>query len=87
MKAVVSKVSDTHNDAALKQLDVLRRLGISGRAEITFQLSENLREIVISGIRQRHPEYSQRQTVRAILAMTIDKNLLADIAAAYGDCV
>jgi len=37
--------ADTTIDAMRKQFEILERLGIEGRAEMTFQLSNNLRQI------------------------------------------
>ena len=67
---------DTQKDSAIKQVHALRKMGIAGRAEMTFQLSDNLRSIVESGIRHRHPEYTQKQVIKAILSLTVDKDLL-----------
>lgn len=75
---------DTSQDAAQKQMEIFRTMDMNTKAEITFQLSENLRQIVIDGIRHRHPEYSQKQIVREILAMTLDKNLFDEVVAACG---
>ncbi len=36
-------------EAVVKQTEILRRIGISERAKMTFELSEDLRRIVESG--------------------------------------
>lgn len=66
---------DTDKDALIKQFDILKKMDIAERAKMTFQLSANLREIVESGIRHRHPDYSQQQITQAVLSLTIDKEL------------
>ena len=49
--------SDTTIEAAVRQFEILRKLDINARAEMTFQLSNNLHRIVEAGVRQRHPDY------------------------------
>ena len=66
---------DTKLDSAIKQFSILREMDINKRAEMTFQLSDNLRSIVESGIRQRHLDYSDEQIKLAALRLTIDKDL------------
>jgi hypothetical protein len=51
-----ARSADTTADAARFQTAVLRRLGIEGRARMTFELSDNLRAVTEAGIRHRHPE-------------------------------
>jgi hypothetical protein len=68
---------DTQKDSALRQYDVLRKMTISQRAEMTFQLSDNLREIVRAGIRQRHPEYTPDQITQAVLNLVMDNELVS----------
>lgn len=67
--------SDTSRESAAKQLEALRKMDISDRAEMTFQLSDNLRSIIESGIRDRHPEYSPKEIIQAVLKLTLDKDL------------
>ncbi len=49
--------ADTTFEAACRQNDILRRIGIAGRAAMTFELSDNLRRIVEDGVRDRHPDW------------------------------
>ena len=67
--------SDTTIDALRKQFEILERLGIEGRAEMTFELSDNLRQITESGVRQRHPEYNDREVRRGVLRITLGDEL------------
>jgi len=60
---------DTHEDAAVRQYDVLRKMDMNARAEMTFQLSDNLRSIVEAGIQQRHPTYTRSEIVQAVLGL------------------
>ena len=67
---------DTQADSARRQFDVLKNMDISARAEMTFQLSDNLRSIVEAGIRQRHPDYTADEVTQAVLSLVVDKDIL-----------
>jgi hypothetical protein len=71
--------TDTSKDSALKQTEVLRNMGLSGRAEMTFQLCDNLRQITKAGIRHRHPDYTEQQVTRAYLSLILNKDLFRQI--------
>jgi hypothetical protein len=66
---------DTTIDALRKQFEILERIGIEGRAEMTFQLSDNLRQIIEDGVRFRNPEYSDNQVRQEILRITLGDEL------------
>lgn len=51
---------DTTVEAARVQNEVLRRIGISGRVAMTFDLIESLRRIVEDGVRYRHPHWDNK---------------------------
>ena len=72
MKAIPS---DTTIDALRKQFEILNRLGLDGRAEMTFQLSDNLRQITEAGVRLRHPEYNDRQVRLQVFRITLGDEL------------
>lgn len=67
--------ADTTIDAMRKQFEILERLGIEGRAEMTFQLSDNLRQVVEAGVRLRHPEYNDKAVRREVLRITLGDEL------------
>ncbi len=67
--------ADTTIDAMRKQFEILERLGIEGRAEMTFQLSNNLRQITEAGVRLRHPEYNDKAVRREVLRITLGDEL------------
>ena len=66
---------DTSPHCAARQLAALKRMDISERAEMTFQLSDNLRSTLESGIRHRHPDYNPEQVTKALLRLTLDRDL------------
>jgi hypothetical protein len=67
---------DTQPESAARQFDALKKMDINARAEMTFQLSDNLRSIVEAGIRQRHPDYSPEQITQAVLSLVMDKDIV-----------
>jgi hypothetical protein len=71
--------ADTSKEAAAKQREVLQNLGPAGRLKVTMDLCDNLRNITKSGIRHRHPDYSEQQVTRAYLKLILDKSLFEEI--------
>lgn len=71
--------SDTSKAAAVRQREVLRNLGLEGRARLTFQLCDNLREITKAGIRHRHPDYTEKQVTQAYLRLICDEELFQQV--------
>jgi len=67
--------ADTTIEALRKQFEILERLGIEGRAEMTFQLSDNLRQITESGVRLRNPQYDEQAVRREVLRITLGDEL------------
>lgn len=81
MMNLTSFIHDTTREAAARQLETLCKMDLAGRAKMTFQLSDNLRSIVQSDIRQRHPEYTADEVNQAWLSLILDKSLVEQ---AYG---
>ena len=66
---------DTTPEAMLKQFEVLRRLGPAGRAAMTFELSDNVRILVETGVRSRHPDWGIGLVNREVLRLMIGEKL------------
>lgn len=66
---------DTSPEAESVQLAVLRSLSGAQKVKICFELSEACREYTRSGIRSRHPEYSEQQVEMALRRMTLGDDL------------
>ncbi len=73
---------DTSPDAAARHIAVLKKIGPAGRARMAVELSDNLRDIAMSGIRHRHPEYSRQQVQREYFKLVLDKKLFSE---AFGE--
>jgi hypothetical protein len=83
---LITYSADTTADAAAKQIEILRRLNTAQRADMTFQLSDNLRQIVEAGVRQRHPDWDDGAVKRGVLRLTIGERLFREIFADAGAC-
>jgi hypothetical protein len=70
---------DTSRDAFLKQIEVLRRLGISGRAALTFELSDSVRQIVRDGVRLRHPDWDEARVKQEVLRIVLGDRLYNEV--------
>jgi len=57
--------ADTDPEAYEAQLEVWRRMAPEKKLAQVFQLSDVVRELVIAGIRDRHPEYDEEQVKHA----------------------
>ena len=66
---------DTTREAFWVQIDALRRLGVEGRAKLTFELCDNLRRILADGVRSRHPDYDENQVRLAVIRLRLGDTL------------
>ena len=66
---------DTTIEAARIQFSILRKMGMEGRARMAFELSDALRSITESGVRQRHPDYDENMVRLAALRIAIGEDL------------
>jgi len=71
--------SDTTIDALRKQFEILRRLDIKQRAEMVFELSDNLRQVVEAGVKHRHPDYDEQKIKLAVFRITYGKSLFQEV--------
>ncbi len=74
--------ADTTFEAACRQNEVLRRIGIAGRAAMTFELSDNLRRIVADGVRDRHPDWDEQAVRLRVIRLTLGERLFNET---FGD--
>jgi len=73
---------DTTRDAFIRQTEILRGLGISGRAAMTFELSDGLRQIVKDGVRLRHPDWDEAHVKQEVLRIVLGDHLYNEV---FGD--
>ena len=67
---------DTSSAARRVQVAVLKRMSPEERLRIAIAMSEEAREITRSGIRMRHPLWSERQVERALLESLYGRELV-----------
>jgi len=60
---------DTTAEAAAAQLAVYRRMTPAQRGEIALEMSEAARELAKTGIRMRHPDYSETEVRYALFRL------------------
>jgi hypothetical protein len=58
---------DTSPDASRRQTEILRRMSGSDRVEMALRMSEAARELTVTGIRHRHPDWTDEQVHHALL--------------------
>ncbi len=72
--------ADTSLQAFHVQIKVLRRLDPGRRLEqLACQLSDYVRELSTSGVRQRHPEYSDEQVRQAVIRLSLGEKLFREV--------
>ncbi|MFH1862965.1 MAG: hypothetical protein ABH878_09175 [bacterium] len=67
--------ADTTLEAFHVQIEVLRRIGAQQRAKMTGELCANLRELLASGVRMRHPEYNEQDVKWAVSRLIVGEKL------------
>jgi hypothetical protein len=71
--------ADTTIEATRKQFEILRRLGPEVRLKMAFEMSDNLRSIVESGVRGRNPDYDEQKIKQEVLRLMIGERLFREI--------
>lgn len=66
---------DTTLEAARIQFSIFRNMGMEGRARMAIELSNRLRSIIESGVRQRHPDYDENMVRLAAIRIMIGEEL------------
>ncbi len=66
---------DTTAEARQVQLDLLRRMGSQGRLQQALELSEVSCQLLVAGVRQRHPEYAEEEVWREVVRLQLPAGL------------
>jgi hypothetical protein len=66
---------DTTPDAFARQMDGLKRMDSHERLRLSFEMSDELREIAKAGIRARHPEYTDSQVDEELEVLLLGRDL------------
>ncbi|MDO8335290.1 MAG: hypothetical protein Q7T74_00715 [Candidatus Saccharibacteria bacterium] len=59
--------ADTTPEALAVEYNVLSSLSMQDKARMTFELSDNIRDITMAGIRASHPTYNDQQLRRELI--------------------
>jgi len=70
---------DTSHAAHDLQVRLYRSMPDERRAELALEMSDDARRVTAEGIRQRHPEYSEVEVRRALVALLYGRNVAAKI--------
>lgn len=59
--------NDTSLQAEQVQLSILKKLGSEGRYRMTVDLSDNIRDITVAGIKHKFPQYSDEMVMKTLI--------------------
>jgi hypothetical protein len=76
---MLDDLNDTAPDVRRAQESTWRRLGAEGRVRLMLQLSDELREVALAGIRRREPDLTETQA-RGRLLRTLLGDELYEVA-------
>jgi len=60
-------MKDTSPDAVLRQVEILRKLTGAERLRTAFEMSDLVRELSLTRLREEHPDWSDAQLKRELL--------------------
>ena len=66
---------DTTLEAARVQWAVLRAMTGEQRLRMVFEMNEEMRELLLAGLRTRHPEFNDDQLRLAAIRLTLGEEL------------
>ena len=75
---------DTSLDAHRKQMEILKTMSPEQRALISFELSDNVRQNAMAGIKKQHPDFTDTQIKRELLRRMVGNELFQKIISAKG---
>ena len=76
--------ADTTLDSHKKQIEILRKMSPEKRALISFELSDNVRQNAIAGIKKQNPDFTDTQIRRELLRRMVGNELFFKIIAEKG---
>jgi hypothetical protein len=66
---------DTSLEAHAAQVAAWRRMGSQKRLQLAMQMSDEIREVALAGIRHRHPEYGEAEARFALFRQVLGHEL------------
>ena len=69
---------DTSPEAARIEAEIYRRMSPEKRLHLAFQMNDVLRALVAAGVRDRHPDYTDRQVQLAVARIYLGDKLFRE---------
>jgi hypothetical protein len=76
--------ADTTPDAHRKQIEILQKMSPERRALISFELSDNVRQNAIAGIKKLHPDFTDAQIKKELLKRIVPDEVFQKIVIERG---
>ena len=73
------RARDTSLKAHQLQVSLYRAMTPAQRSELALRMSDDVRRIAAEGIQQRHPEYSEFDVRRALVALLYGRDAAAKV--------
>jgi hypothetical protein len=70
---------DTSREAYERQLDAYRRMTPAERSALALEMSDEMRRISAEGIQRRHPDYSEAEVRRALVALLYGRDVSSKV--------
>jgi len=70
---------DTTKEAENIQIEIFRRMGPEGRLRSALDLTQTSRRLLATGVRRRHPDYTEHQVKLATIKLTLGAKLFASV--------
>lgn len=71
--------ADTTLEAFHVQIGIFRRMPPEQRLAMVCEMSNNMRRVAASGVRSRHPDYSDEQVRLAVIRLTLGEQLFREV--------
>jgi hypothetical protein len=75
-KIPMMPISDTKPEVEAMQIEIRRRMSIAERFRVAVELSDLCHELAKTGIKTRHPEWSEREVALELLRMSFSPDPL-----------
>lgn len=73
------RARDTSQEAHELQARLYRAMTPGQRSELALRMSDDIRRVAAEGIKQRHPDYSERDIRRVLVALLYGKEAALNV--------
>lgn len=78
-----TRFSDTAQQSEGVMIEMLRKISPEARLETALEFTEILRKLIESGVRVRHPEYSDKEVKLAVIRIILGEKLFKKVYPEY----